>query len=135
MRKSLLGLVIGTLAVWGGLWLGWWWITFVTGALLAMWSLTAKRAAWAALATGGLGWALPLALHAVHGQLFALADLVGQILGLGSAGLVVVLALPVLLGLIVSGLGAWAGRSLRFLLPMPAARPEPSGWTRKEEAL
>jgi hypothetical protein len=127
--RTVIAVLVGAAVIeFGGLALGWWWVTAVVGLLVA--AIAPGRAAVFALICGTLlGWAGAL-LWQSGSRLRDVADLVGAIAlrarGMGWAVLAVTLAYAVLLALA----GAWTGAAARRLVrdrtvdaDEPEARP------------
>jgi len=115
VRIALLALAFAmmTLAV------GWWGVA-VVGVLWGWWSgRTPSRPILHAAIAAVLGWAGWLGVTAARGELVALADRLGTVLGQPA-----VLPLGATLGIaaVLAGLGTWAGLAIRGL-PGPSRAP------------
>ncbi len=98
--------------------IGWWWVTFLVGLALGVALPRARRALVVALVVGALGWGLPLALLAVSAPVGGVAAAVAGLVGLPAAvGTMVVILATLLVGCILSVVGAWVGLTGRRLLP------------------
>jgi hypothetical protein len=107
--------IIGLALTWLGGLVGWWWVTPMVGVLIGL----LLRPAWLALVTsfaaGGLGWGFPIALlafTALVGRLAAAVDaLFDARIGLPATGGALIILLTVVVGGVLSLVGAWVGSS------------------------
>ena|SRR2546422_6381241 len=94
---------------------GWWWVTPIVGVLIGL----LLRPAWLALVTsfaaGGLGWGLPLALLAFTAPVGRLAAAVDALIGQPATGGALIILLTVVVGGVLSLVGAWVGIAVRRL--------------------
>jgi hypothetical protein len=106
----------GVAMVWLGGQLGGWWVTFLVGLAIGM--ALPRRALALAGAVGALGWGLPLALLALSAPVGGVAGAVAGLVGLPAAiGALVVILATLLVGCLLSVVGAWVGLTGRRLLP------------------
>jgi hypothetical protein len=120
MRKVALGIGIGIIGlglIWLGGQIGWWWITPLVGGVIGIVLRPVWLALVVALAVGGLGWGLPLALLAASAPVGQVASAVESVIGLTATGGLVIMLATVLLGCILSGVGAWVGIAGKRLFP------------------
>jgi hypothetical protein len=105
---------------------GTWQLAYLAGFLAGILSARARRA----ILLGGLGvavaWAAYLVYVFVAGQGLQLANLVGEIFGVGKGAWWLLTALTLILGLLVGVVGGWTGytASRLFLWAEPEAVPE-----------
>lgn len=93
---------------------GFWQATFLVGILFALLFAGTGRAVWTSLVAGAFGWALPLAAFSLTREVGAMAQLVGEILGLG--GTLALLAgwlLPPVIGMLLALCSAWVIGAIR----------------------
>jgi hypothetical protein len=110
----LLG-VIGLALTWLGGQGGWWWVTPLVGVLIGLLLRPAGLAVVVSLAVGGLGWGLPLALLAFTAPVGRLTTAVEAVMSLPATGGTIIILLTVVLGGVLSLVGAWVGIAARRL--------------------
>ena len=101
--------IIGIAINWLALLAGWWWITPVIGLLIGLFLRPAGVGLLASLCAGGIGWGLPLALLAINAPVTGVANAVESAVGLSATGGAAILVLTIVLGCILSLVGAWVG--------------------------
>jgi hypothetical protein len=95
---------------------GLWWFTILVGIVLGGVLRRGRVALLFALLAGGAGWGACLLIQARTLPLASTASLVAEVSGLGGTAGWVVLALPVLLGMLLCLCGAWLALAIRSLL-------------------
>lgn len=112
MKKLGLLILIGLVGVavnWLGLLAGWWWLTPIVGLLVGLVVRGAGASFLVSFCAGGLGWGLPLAVLAVNAPVKSVASAVEGVVGLSATGGVLIIALTVVLGCLLSIVGTWVG--------------------------
>jgi hypothetical protein len=110
MKQSLiLWLAVAAVGV-GSLLIGWP-ATVLVGAVLGILPRV-KRPVLLSMLAGMFGWGVPLLLMSGSAEVGALAELLGQIMGLGTAGQYVILAFPPLVGGLLGLSGAWIANAV-----------------------
>ena len=111
-RRLVLGAgTLAVVAVWAATVVGWWWAALPVAALLGGF-LPARGWAWTTgLASGLLGWALPLAWVGRSGQLLHASTDLSSLMGYHFGPLAIVVT--VLVGTLLGLCGVWLGRVVR----------------------
>ncbi len=118
MRTFGFYLLIGSTGLaltWLGVQSGWWWLTPIAGLLIGLLLRPARLAILIARVVGAVGWGLPLAILAFSSPLGQIAAAVESVIGLTSSGGAVIIVLTVVLGGVLSVVGAWVGIAGRGL--------------------
>lgn len=102
--------------------IGWWPLTLLAGISAAL-LFGVGRAVMTAFLAGVIGWELPLLIASFSGRITELAELLGQLVGLGGAGTVLFLLVPGLIGGLLALCSAWVtGTWKKALFPQTASR-------------
>jgi hypothetical protein len=107
--------VSGLVLTWLSGLVGWWWVTPMVGVLIGLLLRPAWLVVLVSLAVGGLGWGLPLALLAFTAPVGRLAAAVEIVMTLPATGGTIIILLTVVLGGVLSLVGAWVGIAARRL--------------------
>ena len=105
---------------------GAWQLAYLAGFLVGMLSTRLRRAVLLGALSVSTAWAAYLVYVFIAGQGLQLADLVGQILGVGPGGWWLLTVLTLLLGILLGAVGGMTGYtgSRLFLWEVPTAAPE-----------
>lgn len=109
--------IVALVLIWFGVQVGWWWATCAVGLVIGIVLRPIWLALVVALVTGCLGWSLPLALLSLNAPVGQIAAAVEGVTGVASTGGVVIILVTILLGGILSLVGAWVGIAGKGLLP------------------
>ena len=101
--------IVGTGVNWLALLVGWWWVTPVVGLLIGIFLRPAGVGFLASFCAGGLGWGLPLAVLAAQAPVGKVANTVESVIALSATGGALILVLTIVLGILLSVVGTWAG--------------------------
>ena len=119
MKTFLLGVgvvLVGTVLIWLGLDLGFWWLTLVIGLVLGFMIVPGRLALGLALLSGGLSWGLLLLYRASYLPIGTDAGVVASIIHIGSGNGWVLIMLTILLGVLLCLSATWTGIALRQVL-------------------
>ncbi|HLE54624.1 MAG TPA: hypothetical protein VI999_05255 [Thermoplasmata archaeon] len=109
---------------------GTWQLAWIAGFVAGMLSSRASRASLLGALAVAVAWSAYLVYVFVAGQGLQLADLAGQILGMGPGSWWLLTAMTLLLGILVGAVGAvtgYAGSRLFLWTEPPAAPDSPKG--------
>ncbi len=106
---------LGVLLIWCANYFGFWWFTILIGIVIGILIQRGQLALLISLLTGGLGWVTGLIYESFFVPVTRTASLVAEIMGIGNANGWVVITITIVLGILLSGCGAWFSFALKSL--------------------